>query len=100
MLISISSSAICLAVEITNSLICSAVSPVFAIFMIFSNPQPKFTAVGLVANRIFLASSKSDNNSSFVIALLCKAANPNPNAPETPIAGAPLTIKVLIAFAT
>ena len=30
----------------------------------------------------------------------CNAANANPNAPDTPIAGAPLTIKVLIAFAT
>jgi len=29
-----------------------------------------------------------------------QVANPNPNAPDTPIAGAPLTIKVLIAFAT
>ncbi len=100
MLISISSSAIFLAVEITSSRICSAVSPVFATFIIFSNPQPKFTAVGLVAKRIFLASSKSESNSSFIVALLCKAANPNPNAPDTPIAGAPLTIKVLIAFAT
>ena len=37
---------------------------------------------------------------SFSVALLCKAANANPNAPETPIAGAPLTTKVLIASAT
>ena len=74
--------------------------PDFATVIIFSNPQPKFTAVGLVSNRICFAFSKSEINSSFVIALLCNTANANPKAPDTPIAEAPLTTKVLITSAT
>ena len=48
----------------------------------------------------FLASSRSEISSSFVVALLCKTARANPKAPDTPIAGAPRTTNVLIASAT
>ncbi len=87
-----------LAWEITNSLICSTESPDFATLIIIYNPNHKFNAVGLVSKRIFLAFSKSDNNSSFVVDLLCNTANANQKAPDTPIAGAPLTTKVIMSY--
>ena len=98
--ISISSSAISLAAVITWSFISSTEFPDSATFIICSRPQARFTAVGLVSNRICLAFWRSEIRFSFVVELLCNAAKANPNAPETPIAGAPLTTKFRIAFAT
>jgi len=43
----------------------------FAVFIIFSNPQARFTAVGRVSKRIFFAFSRSSKRFSFVDALLC-----------------------------
>ena len=84
----------------TTSLISEIVLPCLATCIILSSAQDKLTAVGLVSKSIFFAFSRSDYKSSLVFDVLCNAASAIPNAPDTPIAGAPRTTKVLMALAT